>query len=105
MRTLLAKDLAPFTRIIAKMELKDSIKSMFADSKKDKDERGKMVTELIWGVIENYHKAETEFFDFLASLEGKTSDEIAELPLPEFVNLVTELFGEKNIPFFKSAAK
>lgn len=105
MRALLAKDLAPFTKIIAKMELRDSIKSMFADSKKDKDERGKMVTELIWGVIENYHKVEKEFFEFLASLKGKTSEEIAELPLPEFVNLVTELFGEKNLPFFKSAAK
>ncbi len=107
MRALLAKDIAPFTKIIAKMELKDSIKNMFATSKKkeDKDERGAMVTELVWGVIENYSKAEKEFFEFLAGMEDKTAEEIAELPLPEFINLVTELFGEKNLPFFKSAAK
>jgi len=101
MRQLLAKDIAPFTKILAKMELKEAIKNMFANSGNDK---GQMVSELIWGIIENYYKAEEEFFIFLASLEGKTKDEIAEFPLPEFVELITELFSEKNLPFFKSAA-
>lgn len=102
MRTLLAKDIAPFTKIIAKMELKESIKAMFNNSDKDK---GQMVSELIWGIVENYYKAEKEFFAFLANLEDKTADEIAELPLPDFINLITELFNEKNLPFFKLAAK
>lgn len=102
MRTIIAKDIAPFTRILSKMELKESIKNMFANSNKD---RGQMVSELIWGIIENYSKAEDDLFIFLASLENKTKDEISELPLDTFINLITELFSEKNLPFFKLAAK
>jgi len=102
MRTLLAKDISPFTKILSKMELKESIKGMFANSDGNK---GQMVSELIWGVIENYHKAEHDLFFFLAALEDKTQEEISELPLSDFINLITELFSEKNLPFFKSAAK
>jgi hypothetical protein len=102
MRKLLAKDIAPFTKILAKMELKDSIKTMFSGNK---DERGAMISELIWGVVENFPKAENELFNFLADLEGKTFTEISELPLNDFIELIKTLFGEENIPFFKSAAK
>jgi len=102
MRTLLAKDIAPFTKIIAKMELKESIKAMFSNSDKD---RGSMVSELIWGIIENYYKAEQDFFIFIADLEGKTKEEISTLPLDDFINLIKELFSEKNMSFFKSAVR
>ena len=102
MRTLLAKDIAPFTKILAKMELKESIKSMFSNKEQ---ERGSMISELIWGIVENYYKVENDFFAFLADLEGKTSEEIANLPLSDFINLVTKLFNEKNVPFFKLAVK
>ena len=101
MRTLLARDIAPFTKILAKMDIKESIKAIFGGSK----EQGEMVSELVWAVIENYHKAEKEFIAFLAGLEGKKPDEISDLPIGDFIDLVKELFGEKNFPFFKSAAK
>jgi hypothetical protein len=102
MRTLLAKDIAPFTKILSKMELKESLKGMFEKSEKG---NGEMISELIWGITENYYKAEKEFFAFLADLDGKTIDEISELPLPDFINLLTEIFNNKNLPFFKFAAK
>jgi hypothetical protein len=111
MRTLKAKDIAPFTKIIAKMELKDTIKNMFTKTESNENTEGKkksngsMVSELIWGIVENYHKCESEFFAFLAGLEGKTTDEIAELPISDFIDLITSLFSEENISFFKSAAK
>lgn len=101
MRQLLAKDIAPFTKLIAKMGLKDSIKTMFDGSEK----QGELVSGLIWGIIENYSKAEKDFFEFLAELENKKPEEIAELPLTEFINLIKELFSEKNLSFFKFAAK
>jgi hypothetical protein len=101
MRKLLAKDLAPFTRVLAKMELKSTIRGMFGDKK----ESGDMVSELVWGVVENYHKAENEFYAFLGGLEDKTPKEISELDLADFINIITELFSEKNMPFFKLAAK
>ena len=102
MRDLIAKDIAPFMKLIAKMELKPVIKSMFNNSE---EEKGQLVTELIWGIIENYSKAEKEFYIFLGDLEGKKPEEIAELPLTEFINLITELFSQKNMPFLKLAAK
>lgn len=111
MRELKAKDIAPFTKILAKMELKETIKEMFTKLPKTENEEetkpnnGKMISELIWGVVENYYKAENELFAFLAELENKAKEEIAELSLNEFIELIKELFSEKNISFFKSAAK
>ena len=102
MRTLIAKDIAPFTKILAKMELKESIKGMFVNSN---SEKGQMISELIWGIVENYYKAEQDFFSFLADLESKTIEEISILPLDEFINLIKELFSEKNMSFFKSAVR
>ena len=101
MRKLIAKDIAPFTKVIAKMEMKEAIKNMFSNSK----EKGDMIAELVWGVIENYYKAEQDFFAFMADLEGKTVEEVSTLPLDEFINLIKELFSEKNLPFFKSAVR
>jgi len=115
MRELKAKDIAPFTKILAKMELKETIKEMFTKTTKTENDienqedikpnNGKMVSELMWGIVENYYKAENELFVFLADLEQKTKEEIAELSLSEFIELIKELFSEKNISFFKSAAK
>jgi len=110
MRTLLAKDIAPFTKIIAKMELKESIKAMFKPKEKDENgndinNSGQMISELIWGIIENYYKVEQEFFEFMAGLNEKTVEEISNLPLDEFANLIKELFSEKNMSFFKSAVR
>ncbi len=108
MRALLAKDIAPFTKILAKMELKDIIKAVFTkkDDATDKEAKeGEMVSTLLSGILENYHKAEGEFFSFIANLEGKTAEDIARMPLPEFIQILTELFSEKNLPFLKSVSK
>lgn len=109
MRALLGKDLAPFTKVLAKMELRDLTKTIFKEwtkKKEGKEQRdlGVLASDLVWGIVENYHKAETEVFEFLAGLEGKTGADIGNLPLPEFIGLISELFSEKNLPFFKSAA-
>lgn len=102
MRNLLAKDISAFTKIIAKMELKESIKSIFDNKEKEK---GAIVSEIIYAVIENYPKAENELFAFLANLQGTTKETIEEMPLNEFIDLIKELFSEKNFSFFKFAAK
>jgi hypothetical protein len=103
MRQLKAKDIGPFTKILTKMELKDAIKGIF--TKSAKGEKGEIVSDLIWAVIENYSKAEKEFFSFLADLEGKGVEEIKELSIDEFIEILKTLFSSENLPFFKSAAK
>lgn len=101
MRSLKAKDIGPFIRIIGKMELKEVVRNMFNGQK----EQGEMVTELVWGIVENYHKVESDLFKFLGELEGKTAKEIADLPVSEFIDLLMALFSKENLPFFKLAAK
>ena len=101
MRKLIASDIGPFTKVLAKMEMKEAIKNMFSNNK----EKGDMISELVWGVIENYYKAEQDFFAFMAGLEEKNVEEISTLPLDDFINLIKELFSEKNMSFFKSAVR
>lgn len=101
MRKLLAKDIVLFTKILMKMELKNTIKNMFNPN----ENNGDMTAELIWGIVENYHKAEKDFINFLAELEGKKLEEIENLELNDFISLIQELFSENNMPFFKFAAK
>ncbi len=105
MRALLAKDIAPFTKVLAKMELHDTIKAMFTKKGDTVDREGEMVSTLLSGIIENYHKVEGELFAFIANLESKTVEEIAEMPLSDFIQLLTELFSEKNLPFLKSVSR
>ncbi len=103
MRTLLAKDIAPFTKILAKMELKETIKGMFANAQNN--EKGNMTSELIWGIIENYYKAEQDLFKFLADLEGKTTEDISNLSITEFSEIIKTLFSKENMPFLAFASK
>lgn len=100
MRELLAKDIAPVSKILSKMELKDAIKSMFSG----KTEQGEMLSELIVGIIDNYYKAEKDVFIFLAEVESKTVEEIENLPVLEFIDLIKKIVYE-NLPFFKYAVK
>jgi hypothetical protein len=102
MRKLLAKDIAPFTKILAKMELKDVIKSVFSNSKK---ERGSVTAELVYGIIENYYKAENDFLKFLSNIDGRSPEELGNLTIAEFADVLKELFDGENLDFFKSAAK
>ena len=63
------------------------------------------MASIISGVLDNYYKAESEFFAFLADLNNCTAEEIADMDAGEFINLVKELFGVDNLGFFKSAPK
>jgi hypothetical protein len=106
MRKLKAKDIAPFTKIIAKMELKDTLKATFGNAVNgEKTTKGSLVADLIWGIVENYGKAENDFFAFLADVNETTPDAISDMDLSDFIKLLQDLFSGDNISFFKSAAK
>jgi len=99
MRDLKAKDLAPFIKILAAMELREALKGMFSEDRS----RGAMIAELIAAVLENYEKADQALIAFIAELNGATPEETADLPMGDFIGAIQELFSEKNLPFFKSA--
>jgi hypothetical protein len=104
MRKLKAKDIGPFTKILSKMEIKDTLTQMFSDTDKTTDSRA-FGAKLVAGIIGNYYKAEKEFFAFLADMNDCKPEEIADMDAGEFINLVKELFGVDSLGFFKSAPK
>lgn len=106
MRKLVARDIAPFTKILVKMEFREPLKAIFSKLRStDETTNSTIILELIWGIVENYWKAEDEVYQFLAELEGKNPEDIAGLEIDEFIDLIKELFSSKNLSFFRSAVK
>lgn len=106
MRKLLAKDIIPMGKILAKTDLKPIIKEVFFEKKNQEDGNTGLVVELVYKLLESMDKIAGSLFEFLAYFEEKNVKEIEELPMEEFVDLLHELFGDKNFgSFFKLAAK
>ena len=105
MRTLIAKDIAPFGKILAKTDLKPILKETFFGEKKPSN-NNELVIEVVYKLLESTDKVMAALFEFLAYLESKSANEIEELPLDEFTDLLKELFSSKNFgSFFKLAAR
>ena len=104
MRTLIAKDIAPFGKILAKTDLKPILKETFFGEKKS--DNNELVIEMVYKLLESTDKVMAALFEFLAYLENRSVTEIEELPLDEFTDLLKELFSSKNFgSFFKLAAR
>jgi hypothetical protein len=105
MRKLLAKDIIPMGKILAKTDLKPVIKETFFEGKREEGNTA-LIVELVYKLLESMDKIAGALFEFLAYFEEKEVKEIEELPMEEFAGLLYELFGDKNFgSFFKSAAK
>lgn len=105
MRTLTARDIILFGKILAKTDLKPILKETFFSGKKTENNT-ELVIELVYKLLESTDKVMQSLFEFLAYLEDKTVEEIGDLPLDEFTDLLKELFNGKNFgSFFKLAAK
>lgn len=105
MRAIIARDIAPFGKILAKTDLKPILKETFFGEKKP-DGNNELMIELVYKLLESTDKVMQGLFEFLAYLEERPIKEIEELPLDEFTELLMELFGNRNFgSFFKLAAK
>ena len=105
MRTLIAKDIIPMGKLLSKTDLKPMLKDLFFGEKKTQN-NSELAIELAFQMLENIDKIANALFEFLAHIEEKPVQEIEELPLDELVELLKQLFGDKNFgSFFKLAAK
>jgi len=105
MRTLKAKDVIPMGKLLSKTDIKPMLKDLFFGGKKTRN-NSELAIELAFQMLENIDKIANALFEFLAHIEEKTVTEIEELPLDELVELLKQLFGDKNFgSFFKLAAK
>lgn len=115
LRKLEAKDIAPVVSILSKIGLKE-IKECFnpADLQelaKSGEEAATAVgltvfTELAGVIFGNYEKCQDDIFRFLASLSGKSKEEIASLPMDSFAEMVIEVIKKEEFKdFFSVVAK
>lgn len=115
LRKLEAKDIAPVVSILSKIVLKE-IKECFnpADLQelaKSGEEAATAVgltvfTELAGVVFANYERCQDDIFRFLASLSGKSKEEIASLPMDSFAEMVIEVIKKEEFKdFFSVVAK
>ena len=105
MRTLIAKDIIPMGKILAKTDIKPMLKELFFGEKKPEN-NSQLVIEFVFKLLESMESIGATLFEFLAYIENKEIKDIEELPLEELVELLKQLFGDKNFgSFFKLAAK
>lgn len=117
MRPLAAKDIAPMTRIISKIGISEvkkliSPELIAAASKKNKKDNSSLesvgvnlVFDVAGIVCANYGKAEADINEFLASLYGMEPNEVSELSLAVFAELVVGLFKSDGFSDFFTRVK
>lgn len=104
-RMIEADDIDYLTEVIAKLDAEDII-SCFSeiDPKKSNDSLEsvgmKVMIKVGLKICKNYRKAKNDIHSLLARLSGLSVEEIAHLPLPEFVAMIMAVF--KNPSFSDS---
>ena len=109
MRQLITSDLFTLSRILKKMGVRNAVASLAKDtSGMSKDEKAAAEQNLSVQIplifIENMGNAEKECYKFLASLTGKTPDEIEHPPAGNTLDMVNELFAQEGFGSFLSTA-
>lgn len=113
MRGLQTKDLALFSKIISKLEIKEEVKKLFVTvdiANKTEEEIAEEIQktnegleyQLVMLLVENYWKAEKEVYKLLANLTGKNIKEVQELPLADFIGLFEQLMKDDSVGLFFS---
>jgi hypothetical protein len=111
---LTVKHLFPFLKLMKALNIKEELKSLMknkidvtdledAAQSEALQERG---IELVFMLMEKMPSAEREIKSFLALYSDKSLEEIEELPVEEFIDLIKQFFAETQFKsFFKQAAK
>jgi hypothetical protein len=112
MRQLQAQDIFTFSRLLKKLDLKEQLLDLFKAKEKSADDVEKeldFATKLIKVaviVLEDIYLVETEFYDFIVPISGKTLEEVKSLPLGELKQMVVSTFKDEGLlSFFSSATK
>ena len=117
-RGLGAKDIFPMVNIIRKIGLKDfgkcfepeeirTITETFSE-KDDIEDVAKtvgvsVVIKIVDVILENLSAAEQEIFGFLGGITGLSTEDVANLPMDVFFELVVDVFQRKEVVGFMRA--
>lgn len=117
LRPLATRDLALFSKIVKKMEVRKDIVGLFRvvnieqgdmtdeeyQNKIDElkqTEESRLMAELLIILVENYHKAQNEVYELLSRLADISVEEVAELKLGDFIKLLKGLAEDESITDF-----
>ena len=117
LRPLATRDLALFSKIVKKMEVRKDIVGLFRvvnieqgdmtdeeyQNKIDElkqTEESRLMAELLIILVENYHKAQNEVYELLSRLADISVEEVAELKLGDFIKLLKGLAEDESIADF-----
>lgn len=121
LRNLCAKDIFPMAKIIRKIGLKDiggcfsldEIKATVEPSDKDGAEKNSddvaetvgitVVLKIVDVVLENLSTAEQEIFNFIAGVAEITADDVANLSMDVFFDMLVDIFKKKEFVGFMKA--
>lgn len=122
LRELRAKDIFPMTVIIRKIGLKNigrcfdpeeikAITSSASGDDKTVDDIAEavgisVILKIVDVVLENLSEAEQEIFAFMAELSGLTVDNVGNLPMDTFFEMLVDIFKKKEfVGFMKVVSK
>ena len=117
LRPLATRDLALFSKIIKKMEVRKDIVGLFRVinveqgdmtdeeyqnkiNELKRTEESRLMAELLIILVENYHKAQNEVYELLSRLANISVEEVAELKLGDFIKLLKGLAEDESIVDF-----
>ena len=94
-----------FRGIFDRPEIQNAINSAELDSESGLEAVGlSVMMELVGVFVDNLGNAEQQIYSLLASLSGLTAQEVAALPMMEFVDMLIELFKKDEFADFIQAA-
>ena len=129
LRELKAKDIMPMVNILQKIGLKqiremltpDKIKSLMKAMKSEPDQQEdqqeekidgrtilgfNMIMEVVGLILDNLPACEKDIHKFIGSLAGMTPDQVADLPLGEFTDIIVRILKDDGFSdFFKAVSK
>ena len=120
LRKLKAIDIMPMVKILSKIGLKniketfseDNLKTMIESiNGETKEEKAtylgfSLIVDLVDIILANLPSCENEIYSFLAGLSGKTADEIKDLGLGEFTEMIVAVVQKEEFTdFFKAVSK
>lgn len=110
LRELKASDLGQVCKILTQIGFKEIRNCFDVSMMKDKKNLEKVGMEIVFGIgsviVENIPKAQKDIDVFLASLTGKKVDEIQDLSIVEYGDLIITVVQKDEFKdFFKLAVK
>lgn len=106
MRKITFEDAFVLSEILDKMNIQSDINAIFdeAKAKPGSEAQNYMGGQVVLLLMKSAHKAKKELCEWIASLSGKSVEEVKGMGLKEMSDFLKELFTQEGIgDFFKSA--